>query len=809
VKYRCVLDLRYVNSITLPVIHPMTDLDKALLTCRGKKYFFAFDMLKGFWQCAVGESSQEYFSFATEDNVYSYTRLPQGHIDSAVWFNSQLSMVFRDLIDEGKIIIYIDDVLGCASTFEEYLELLETVINRCDKYGLKINANKCTLGNGSIHFCGRDIDGDGWRFNPRTATAAEVMPAPVTAGELNNFLCIANWMRSSMVDFNKVTAPLHELIEKIKKDSGGGSRKKQSFEHKKLSDYGWNSEYEAVFMVARDLFASRIKVAHWDPKATNCVFTDASGSHWGAIYTQVLSWDDSKEVHEQDHVPIAVASGTFKGSQLNWSTIEREAFPIVKCLTLWEHFLQSGSGVSVYTDHKNIADMFQPERIVPSLGKSQIEKIYRWLYVLSFFKVNQIKYIKGEYNIIADMLSRWGNPEFKRDSSSKKSVYNVRKISVPRNFSQFAPNFKLPSKEIILDAQKDRDKWTQEDIDYFNTATANDTLVLKEDGGYYVDSSLWVPNVDNLRLRCAIVGHTSSGGHRSCNVMVKLLKGHVYWKGMGKFIRDFCNDCLNCIKSKKGYTVPRPWGVRDFPKDRNEVISLDYMYVQSVKEGCYHSFKYVLVIKCEYSGFCEILPCEAADHEFAVHALSSWCARYGVPKVVRSDGGSHFINKVISELSDRMGIRWEVTAAYCSFSNGSVERVNREILKLLLLGLKEAKLSSEYWPQLIPSIMSIINSSGTDRLGGECARKVFLGLDGTDPLSVLYDIEVGLVDIPLSGDKIKDLSQKLVDGFVSNRESVLRYYNKARDRRNELFYNHYLTGKRRKKYEDNVERRED
>lgn len=807
VRYRCVLDLRYINSLTLPVVYPMTDLDRSLETCKGKRFFFAFDMLKGFWQCAVDEDSQEYFSFATEDKVYSYLRLPQGHIDSAVWFNSQLRKVFGDLIAEGKLIVYIDDVLGCAESFEEYLELLKTVILRCAQYGLKINAAKCSMGDLKAHFCGRDIDGDGWRYNPRTAEAAENMPVPVTAGELSKFLCIANWMRSTMVDFNRITAPLHDLLENIKA-SKGGDRRKRSFERERLVDHGWNKEHEEVYYKARKMFAERIKVAHWDPKAKNFIFTDASGKHWGAIYTQVLNYDPGKEVWEQDHIPIAVASGTFRGSELNWSTIEREAYPIVKCLSMWEHFLQSGAGVSVYTDHKNIADLFRPERILPALGKSQIEKIYRWLYVLSFFKIDSINYIKGEYNTIADMLSRWGNIDYKRDEDDEAEVNYVFKTAVPRDYSIFAPTFDLPSKEEIIKAQEATDRWSEQDRLYFKEATEAGKLVRIEDG-YYCDCSLWVPDLDGLRLRCMIIGHCGCGGHRGARVVISMLKGHVYWKGMSTDVEEFCAECLNCLKRKSGRTVPRPWASRDHPSVRNEVISIDFMYVQAVKKGCHHNYKYILVIKDDYSGFCELEVCEAANHEVAVGALAKWCARYGIPKVVRSDGGSHFVNNVVEMLTKRLGIRHSITAAYCSFSNGSVERVNRDIQALLLLCLNEVKLSNEYWPELIPAVMSVINSTPTERLGGLCARKVFLGFEGTNPLNILYTVELGLRDLPMSGEEIKQLAQTLVDSFVDTRDSLAEAHKKAQDRRNRLHLKHYLTGKRKSRYVEDPRKREE
>jgi hypothetical protein len=192
-----------------------------------------------------------------------------------------------------------------------------------------------------------------------------------------------------------------------------------------------------------------------------------------------------------------------------------------------------------------------------------------------------------------------------------------------------------------------------------------------------------------------------------------------------------------------------------------------------------------------------------------VNAMGKWCARYGVPKVLRSDGGSHFVNGVVKELCEKLGIRHEITAAYCSFSNGSVERVNREIKKLLNLLIVERRQSNEQWPMWISAVMSIINSTCTPRLGGSCARKVFLGFDATDPLTVLYDVELGLVDLPVESEVVKSVSQQLVDGFVDSYETVKQSYLKARDRRNEMYRKYFLTGKRRKKYDYDPRRREE
>ena len=55
----------------------------------------------------------------------------------------------------------------------------------------------------------------------------------------------------------------------------------------------------------------------------------ATAAHWGVVLTQVTWIDDQECITKQSHEPLSFLSGSFSGSQLNWSIIEKEAFPII------------------------------------------------------------------------------------------------------------------------------------------------------------------------------------------------------------------------------------------------------------------------------------------------------------------------------------------------------------------------------------------------------------------------------------------------------------------------------------------------
>ena len=57
--------------------------------------------------------------------------------------------------------------------------------------------------------------------------------------------------------------------------------------------------------------------------------------------------------------------------------------------------------------------------------------------------------------------------------------------------------------------------------------------------------------------------------------------------------------------------------------------------------------------------------------------------RFGVPRVVISDGGTHFINKVFQDLLKNNGVKHKVATAYHPQTSGQVEVSNRQIKSYL------------------------------------------------------------------------------------------------------------------------------
>ena len=68
--------------------------------------------------------------------------------------------------------------------------------------------------------------------------------------------------------------------------------------------------------------------------------------------------------------------------------------------------------------------------------------------------------------------------------------------------------------------------------------------------------------------------------------------------------------------------------------------------------------------------------------------------RFSVPRIVISDGGSHFISNIFERLLLKYGVRHRVATPYHPQTSGQVEISNREIKQILE---KTVATSRKYW----------------------------------------------------------------------------------------------------------------
>ena len=62
------------------------------------------------------------------------------------------------------------------------------------------------------------------------------------------------------------------------------------------------------------------------------------------------------------------------------------------------------------------------------------------------------------------------------------------------------------------------------------------------------------------------------------------------------------------------------------------------------------------------------------DAATAEEAVIEWASLFGVPQMLITDGGTHFVNNLVQGLVQRFRDHHHVTTAYAPWANGVIER---------------------------------------------------------------------------------------------------------------------------------------
>ena len=141
-----------------------------------------------------------------------------------------------------------------------------------------------------------------------------------------------------------------------------------------------------------------------------------------------------------------------------------------------------------------------------------------------------------------------------------------------------------------------------------------------------------------------------------------------------------CRECEKCqILGKISYRHMMPLNPI-LVVDLFDVWGIDFMGPFPSSFG----YIYIMVGVDYVSKWVEAVPCRAADHRVVLEFLEeNIFSRFGVPKDIISDGGSHFCNKPFENLLSKYGVKHKVATPYHPQTSGQVELANSEIKTIM------------------------------------------------------------------------------------------------------------------------------
>jgi len=111
-------------------------------------------------------------------------------------------------------LVYMDDSIIWAPTFEDYLHCLRLDFNRVRAAGLKLKPIKCQFLKREVTFLGHVVSSDGIKTYPEKVKAVITWATPLDVKELRCFLSLASYYRRFISGFPIIAEPLYKLCSK-------------------------------------------------------------------------------------------------------------------------------------------------------------------------------------------------------------------------------------------------------------------------------------------------------------------------------------------------------------------------------------------------------------------------------------------------------------------------------------------------------------------------------------------------------------------------------------------------------------------
>ena len=174
----------------------------------GGSVFSKIDLKLAYLQMEVEDECRKLLTINTHKGLYQFNRLPFGVASAPAIWQRTMEQVLQGIPHTQCM---LDDILVAGG--QDHLEIVEMVLQRLNKYGLKANLMKCEFLKDSLEFCGHKIDKDGLHKMKTKTEAVMSAPRPENVSQLRAFLGLVNYYHKFLPNLATKLQALYHLLK--------------------------------------------------------------------------------------------------------------------------------------------------------------------------------------------------------------------------------------------------------------------------------------------------------------------------------------------------------------------------------------------------------------------------------------------------------------------------------------------------------------------------------------------------------------------------------------------------------------------
>jgi hypothetical protein len=283
----------------------------------------------GYNNVRICEGDEWKATFHTNRGLFEPLVMYFGLPNSLATFQTMMNEIFQDLITEGIVSVYLDDILIFTNLLEDHRRITCLMLNRMREHKLYLRPGKCEFEKTGIEYLGMIISHNKVEMDPVMIAGVTDWPMPSNKKEVQSFVGFVNFYRHFIPGFSHHARALFDLtIKDIR--------------------FIWGLPQEDSFMKLKELVTLAHVLVLPNDDLPFRLEADGSGIATGAVLSQ-------QQVDDNAWYPIAFLSKALNPVKQNYEIHDTKMLAIIRGLEEWRHYLEGARHpVEIWTDYKNL-----------------------------------------------------------------------------------------------------------------------------------------------------------------------------------------------------------------------------------------------------------------------------------------------------------------------------------------------------------------------------------------------------------------------------------------------------------------------